>query len=59
MPEQVTFLASIPPLQSALTISGDGGARIKLDVDDSNVAPLLKLLLWRGELLRVTVERAE
>lgn len=55
----VSFLASIPSLQSALTIAGDGGGRLKLDVDDSQIDKLLKLLDWRGQLLRVTVELAE
>jgi hypothetical protein len=27
---QVTFTATIPPLQSACQIAGDGGARVKL-----------------------------
>lgn len=53
------FVASIPPLQSAITIAGDGGGRIKLDFDDTQTDWVLALLQWRGELLRVTVARAE
>ena len=56
--QPVQFLASIPPLQSALTISGDGGGRLKLDFDDSQTDAVLALLRWRGELLRVSVELA-
>lgn len=55
---RVSFLASIPPLQSALTVAGDGGCRLKLDADDSQLDSVLQLMAWRGELLRVTIERA-
>jgi len=43
-------------LQSAIQIAGDGGARIKLDVDDSGIDAIMALSALRGELLRVTVE---
>lgn len=58
MPESVTFVASIAPLQSALQISGDGGGRLKIDFDDSQLPEVLNMMAWRGELLRVTVEKA-
>lgn len=54
----VQFLASIPPLQSALQISGDGGGRLKLDFDDSQTEAVLALLGWRGQLIEVTVRLA-
>lgn len=58
MSESVTFLASIPPLQSALTVAGDGGGRLRLEFDDSQLPEVLNMMAWRGELLRVTVEKA-
>jgi len=52
----IVLLASLPPVQSAITISGDGGARIKLDVPESEMDAVMRLAALRGELLRVTVE---
>ena len=51
----VVFSASVPPLQGWIRISGDGGARIQLDVPDTDLADVLKLILWRDKELRVTV----
>lgn len=55
MTDRATFRASLPPILSALKVSGDGGARLQLDVPDSDMAEALKLLLWRGCVLKVTV----
>jgi hypothetical protein len=55
----VTFLATISMLQSAIQIAGDGGARIKLDIDDTGMDAVMALSGMRGELLRVTVELAD
>lgn len=52
----VTFLATISMLQSAIQIAGDGGARLKLDIDDSGINAVIALSAMRGQLLRVTVE---
>jgi hypothetical protein len=52
-------MATISMLQSAIQIAGDGGARIKLDIDDSGMDAVMALSALRGELLRVTVEPAE
>lgn len=52
------FLATIAPVATALSISNsDGGARLKLDVDESQLLALYELMAWRGELLRISVER--
>lgn len=55
-PGQVMFEATIPALQSAITIAGDGGARLKLDVPESEMEAVARLLALRGQVLRVTVE---
>ncbi len=52
----VTFLCSIAMLQSAIQIAGDGGARVKLDIPDSEMDAITRLMGLRGEVLRVTVE---
>lgn len=43
--DALTFLASIAPLQSAITVASDGGARVKIDIPESE--------------LRITVEQAQ
>ena len=61
MSEQIRFLASLPPIQSAFNIDGDahGSARLKLDVPGTEIAQVVRLLALRGKLLRVTVEVEE
>lgn len=57
---KIEFSASLPPIQSALNISGNGdGARIKLDVPGSDMAQVLKLVLLTGKVFKVTVEAEE
>lgn len=53
----ITFLASMPPIQSAVKVSGDGnGMRIQLDVPEKEMANAVELLALRGVVLRVTIE---
>lgn len=59
--EEVTFAASLPEIQSAISIGGDGG-RIKLDVPETEMAALVQLAAYgRGKVWTVTVaiEEAE
>lgn len=59
MSDPITFLASIAPLQSAITIASDGGARVKVDIPESEMPAIVRLMLMRGKVLRVTVEVAD
>jgi hypothetical protein len=52
----LTFLASIAPLQSAITIASDGGARVKIDLPESEMPAIVRLMLFRGMVIRVTIE---
>ena len=53
----IEFEASLPDIQSAITLSGSGnGARIKLDVPENEFAEVVKLTLLRGKSFRVTIE---
>jgi len=54
--DSATFLATIPSILSAIRMAGDGGMRIQLDIAESEMAEALKLLMWRQQVLRVTVE---
>lgn len=57
MADEITFLASFPPIQSAIKIAGAGdGMRIQLDVPESEMANAIGLLAWRQRVLKVTVE---
>lgn len=52
----LTFTASIAPLQSAITIASDGGARVKIDIPEDEMPAIVRLMLMRGKVLRITVE---
>ena len=57
MTDRATFLASFPAIQSAIKVYGDRqGMRVQLEIPESEMAEATKLLLWRGVVLRVTVE---
>lgn len=54
--EAIQFSASLPPIQSAISVGGDG-ARIKIDVPQTDLAGVLRLAAFgQGKLLKVTVE---
>lgn len=57
----ITFSASLPPIQSAISLDGLGdGGRVKLDVPASDVGALLLLQHHgAGRQLRVTIEIEE
>ena len=57
MSEAVTFRAAFPSIQSAIKVYGDKqGMRVQLDIPESEMAKALQLLMWREQVLRVTVE---
>ncbi len=55
--DPVTFPASIPPTEQAIKIHGDGGARIILDIAESNLAAFLPALPYRGKQILVTLQQ--
>ena len=55
--EKITFIASLPPIQSAILLDGMGdGGRIKLDIPRQYIRALLELQKLAGKRLRVQVE---
>jgi len=56
MTEPLTFIASIAPLQSAITIAHDGGARVKIDIPEDEMPAIVRLMLMRGRVLKITIE---
>ncbi len=53
----VSFPATIPPTETAIKIHGDGGARIILDVAESDLGKFLPAVAFRGR--RITVQFSE
>ena len=57
MADRAEFLASFPPIQSAIKVYGDKqGMRIQLDIPESEMAEAVSILQWRERVLRVTIE---
>ena len=57
MTDRAEFLASFPCIQSAIKVYGDEqGMRVQIDIPESEMGEALKLLQWRGVVLKVTVE---
>ena len=55
--DAASFLAAFPAIQSAIKVYGDRqGMRVQLDIPESEMGEALKLLMWREQVLRVTVE---
>lgn len=55
--EPIVFLAAFPDIQSAIKVNGGGnGARITLDIPETELPAIARLLLMRGRVLRITVE---
>jgi len=55
----VTFRASIPPMETAIKIHGEGGARLQLDIAESDLGGFLPALVMRGKCLDVTLTESE
>ena len=53
---QISFIASFPDIQSAITISGEGATRVKFDIPESEIANAVKLVLLKGQAFKVSIE---
>jgi hypothetical protein len=56
--EPLTFLASIADILSAIKVGRDG-ARVQLDIPEVEMPAIVRLMLYRNKVLRVTVESEE
>ena len=57
MPDKTSFLASLPAIQTAIKIAGNGdGARVQFDIPETSMAGFLPLLGMREQRLLITVE---
>lgn len=58
--DKIIMIASLPPIQSAVNLDGqEGNARVKLDIPQSELPQVIKLMLYRGQVFRITVEPLE
>lgn len=54
---RIQFIATFPPIQSAIKITGNGdGMRIQLDIPETEMGTAARLLLMRKKALKITVE---
>ncbi len=50
-----TFFATFPGTQSAISLHGEGGMRILLEIPESEMANVIQLVRWRERGLTVTI----
>jgi hypothetical protein len=56
MAELIEFIATLPPIQSAMSVSGNGdGMRIKLDIPESEVPKAIRLMLLANTAFKVQI----
>ena len=53
--DRATLRASLPPIMSAIKAGGDG-MRVQFDIPESDMAEAIKLMQWRGVVLKITIE---
>jgi len=57
---KITFIASFPPIDSAMKINGQGdGARIQMDIPGSELGAIIRLHALCGHAFKVTIEKIE
>ena len=54
-----SFIGTIAPLQTAISIASDGGWRVKIDIPANQEGAALELLTMREKVLRITIEEAK
>lgn len=57
-PRVVEFRATIPLTETAIKVHGDGGARLMLDVAETDLGSFLPVLTLRGKVLIVRLRES-
>ena len=52
----IEFIGSLPDIQSAIQIGGDGATRVKFDIPASELAEAVKLVMLKGQAFRIKIE---
>ena len=53
---KVSFIASLANGATAISISDEGAVRLKLDIAESELSESVKMVLFKGQAFRVTIE---
>jgi len=53
---KIEMKASLPMIQSAISVGGDGATRVKLDIPASELPNALKLVMLQGKVFKLTIE---
>ena len=53
---KVSFIASLANGSTAISISDEGAVRLKLDIAESELSESVKMVLFKGQTFRVTIE---
>ena len=53
---KINFNATVPEIQSAIKISGNGAVRLQLDIPESELGSAIKIVAAQGKVLNVTME---
>ena len=56
---KIEFIACLPDIQSAITISGEGATRVKFDIPESELSNAVKLVMLKGQAFKVKIETEE
>lgn len=53
--EKASFIATFPDTQSAISMHGNGGMRILLEIPENELPNAIALAMWRGRAMRVVI----
>ena len=53
---KVSFIASLANGSTAIAISDEGAVRLKLDIPESELSESVKMVLYKGQVFKVTIE---
>ena len=53
---KIEFIASLPDIQTAISIGGDGSTRVKFDIPESELPEAVKLVMLKGQAFKVEIE---
>ena len=50
------FCCSVPTIQSAIKVGGDGSIRLQLDIPSSELPEAIKLVMAQGKVINATLQ---
>ena len=53
--DEISFLASLPPIQGAIRV-GQDGMRLQFDVPEIEIGNAIRLVTWREKVLRIRIK---